>query len=152
MAAAGAGVLIQAIGLGMTGVSLIARGAAGAAAGREDARRAEVDRRVAQIQADQIDASYRDELDRTFRNITAIQASAGAPINSPSTIAYMNREAEASDMDRQTAVANARLQADAAGMDAYAFRRAARWSLGVGIAQGASSFAQIGSLYANRET
>lgn len=150
MAAAGAGIIMQAVGLGLTGVSLVARGAAGAAAGREDARRAEVNRRVANVQADQIDASYRDELDRTVRNIAAIQASSGAPINAPSTMAYIRRETEASDTDRRIAVANARLQADAAGMDAIAFRRAARWSLGVGVAQGAQSFAEMASLFARQ--
>lgn len=147
MAALGAGVLMQAVGLGLTGVSLIAGGAANASAGKEEARRSEVNRKVALIQADQIDASYRDELDRTVRNIFAVQASAGAPINAPSTQAYINRESEASDMDRRIAVGNAKLQADAAGMDAIAFRRAARWSLGVGVARGAGSFAEIASLY-----
>ena len=110
-----------------------------------DAERAKLAQEVAEVQADQIDATYRDELATTVANIRAIQASSGAPIDSQATMAFIRGEERASDRDRRLAVTSARLQAGQYGLDAIAFRRAARMArigaflgAGVSLAQAAS--------------
>lgn len=137
---------IAGIGLAANATSKVVQGIGQSKANQSEAEQSIMAWRVGQAQADQIDAAYRDELDSTMRNIRAIQASAGAPTDSASAQAVAAREAEASDRDRRVAVASARLQANQSGLDAFAFRRAARWSLWGGILGGLGTAAQAAGL------
>lgn len=139
---------VAAIGLGLQGFAMIAQGAGDAAGLRHQAQQMETARRVGEIQADQIDAAHRRELADTFGNMRAIAASAGVPIDSQAFQAAMLGEEVASNRARRTAVANARMQANQFGLDAIAYRRAARFAFAGGVASGLSQFAQIPSLYA----
>lgn len=138
--------ILPAIGLGLTGTSMILKGV-----GQKKANESEADKsifafRVGQVQAKQTDTALRNELAVTRSNIRAIMASRGSPVDSPAAEAFIRGEETASDRDRHIAVSNARLQANASGLDAFAFRRAARWSLIGGVAGGLGQFAQIGGL------
>ncbi|MCW5695323.1 MAG: hypothetical protein KIS96_01180 [Bauldia sp.] len=129
---------IAAIGIGMQAMSILGRSFGERAAALDQKRKAEFAARVGMVAADQIDTAYRQELAATVSNIRAIQASAGVNVGSPSAQAFLRGEEAASDGDRATAVASARLQAGQHGLDAIAYRRAARWSL-IGGAIGAGS-------------
>lgn len=145
---AGTGLLtgLAIAGMAASAAGSVLRGIGDKKANENEAEKAVLAWRVGQVQADQIDASLRGELDSTLRNIRAIQASSGAPTDSASAEAVANVEAEASDRDRLVAVASTRLQANQSGLDAYMFRRAARWSLFGGILGGLGSLSGIAGL------
>lgn len=148
MAAAG-GTLMTVLGIagmGAKAVGSVAQGIGDARANQSEADKSVLAWRVGEVQADQIDASYRNELDATLRNIRAIQASSGVAAGSPSGDAVAAVEAEASDRDRRVAVASARLQSNQSLADSFMFRRAARWSLFGGVLGGLGSLAGAGSL------
>jgi hypothetical protein len=140
--------LLPFIAIGLSATSTILGGVGEARGTRHEAEQAEIAARVGDIQADQLDADYRREFSTTLANIRAIQASAGAPVNSPSSQAYVAAEEAESTQQRQRAVTSARLGATQARLDAIAYRRAARGAL-FGAAVGALGGAAQGySLYA----
>lgn len=97
----------------------------GAAAGQQwEAQKAQRAAEVGRVQADQVDASYRRELNSTVASIRAFRASSGAAINSPTGMAIEANEARKSDRDRRIEVGNRRMQATQDEADAR-FRKSA---------------------------
>lgn len=96
------------------------------------------------VQADQIDASYRDELNSTISNIRAIRASAGVGANSPTQRAIEAKQEQTSNRDRKIEVGSKRMQAHQDEADARFRRSSARTALFGGVATGLSKFASSG--------
>lgn len=71
----------------------------------------EVAAQAGRIQADQVDAAYRDELGSTLNNIRAIRATTGVGADSPTTIAIQDKQTQVSDRNRTRDVANRKIQA-----------------------------------------
>lgn len=90
---------------------------------------------VGKIQADQIDASYRDELNSTISNIRAIRASAGVGANSPTGMAVEAEQQKRSDRDRKIDVGSKRMQATQDEQDSRFYKSAAKTSLIGGVAK-----------------
>jgi hypothetical protein len=99
---------------------------------------------VGRVQADQIDASYRDELNSTISNIKAIRASAGVDPNSPTGMAIDAKQQQTSDRDRRIEVGSKRMQAAQDDADAKFRRSSAKWALFGGAATGLAKFAGSG--------
>lgn len=95
---------------------------------------------VGRVQADQIDASYRDELNSTISNIRAIRASSGAGALSPTGIAIEDKQQRTSDRDRRIDVGSKRMQATQDENDAKFRRSSAGWALLGGATSGLSKF------------
>ncbi|WP_165503974.1 hypothetical protein [Rhizobium leguminosarum] len=135
---------MQAVGpvLGLAGSLVGAMGEARASnyAAQQSARAAQVGR----IQADQIDSSYRDELNSTIANIKAIRASAGVDLNSPTGRAIDSKQERTSDRDRMIEVGSKRMQANQDDADAKFRRSSAKWALLGGAATGLAKFASSG--------
>jgi len=109
---------------------------AGNYAAAQSKRAAEVGR----VQADQIDASYRDELNSTLANIKAIRSSAGVGSDSPTGQAVEADQMKKSNRDRIIDVGSKRMQATQDENDAKFRRSAARMSLIGGVAKSIPSF------------
>lgn len=86
--------------------------------------------------ADQTDAQFREELDKTIGNIEAIRAAAGVSGNSPTSDAIREGEEKASDRQRRIKVGNLLSQADQSAGDASYYSSAAGTALGLGALQG----------------
>lgn len=99
---------------------------------------------VGKIQADQIDANYRDELNSTISNIRAIRASAGVGANSPTGMAVEAKQADTSNRDRRIEVGSKRMQAAQDESDAAFRRSSGKWALLGGAVSGLSKFAGSG--------
>lgn len=84
---------------------------------------------IARVQADQIDAQYREELSSTISNIRAIRASAGVGANSPSERAYIAEQERVSSRERRIVAGGKRMQANQYDSDSRFLRRSARFSL-----------------------
>lgn len=124
----------------LSGISTLV-GAVGAFAGqRHQADQAETQAKVGRIQADQIDAAYRDELRSTINNIQAIRASSGAGADSPTALAIQQNERTISDRNRIRDVANRRIQANQDEADADYLRSSAAISLFGGTVKAIPSF------------
>lgn len=140
---------MQAVGpvLGLAGSLVGAAGEARASnyAAQQSARAAQVGR----IQADQIDSSYREELNSTIANIKAIRASAGVDLNSPTGRAIDAKQERTSDRDRMIEVGSKRMQATQDDADAKFRRSSAKWALLGGAATGLSKFAGSGGFSAS---
>lgn len=95
---------------------------------------------VGKVQADQIDASYREELNSTISNIRAIRASAGVGANSPTGMAIEAKQAETSNRDRRIEVGSKRMQANQDESDAAFRKSSAGWALAGGAISGLSKF------------
>lgn len=109
---------------------------AGQYASEQSKRAAEVGR----VKADQIDASYRDELNSTISNIRAIRASAGMSPTSPTAMAIEDGQEKISDRDRRIDVGNQRMQARQDENDARFRKSAATVGLIGGVAKSLPSF------------
>jgi 23S rRNA A2030 N6-methylase RlmJ len=108
-------------------------------AGQHAADQSEQAAQVGRIQADQVDASYRSELNSTISNIRAIRASANAE-PSPTSMAIVAKQTKTSDHDRMIDVGNKRMQADQDEADAKFRRSSATMALIGGAATGLSKF------------
>lgn len=95
---------------------------------------------VGRIQADQVDANYREELNSTISNIRAIRASAGVGAMSPTGMAVEAKQEETSNRDRKIEVGSKRMQANQDENDARFRRSSANWALLGGAATGLSKF------------
>lgn len=84
---------------------------------------------IGKIQADQVDASYRSELNSTIANIRAIRSSAGVDPNSPTGMAIDAKQEQTSNRDRSIEVANKRMQATQDEEDAKFYRSSAKSAL-----------------------
>ncbi|ASY64480.1 hypothetical protein SJ05684_c30560 [Sinorhizobium sojae CCBAU 05684] len=113
-------------------------------AGNQAAAQSQRAAQVGRVQADQIDASYRDELNSTISNIRAIRASAGVGANSPTQMAIEAKQQKTSDRDRKIEVGSKRMQARQDEDDARFRRSSARMALFGGVATGLSKFASSG--------
>ncbi|MDQ0132665.1 hypothetical protein J2T08_000566 [Neorhizobium galegae] len=99
---------------------------------------------VGRVQADQIDSSYREELNSTISNIRAIRASAGVGANSPTGMAIEAKQEKTSDRDRRIDVGSKRMQATQDDADAKFRKSAAKTALFGGIATGLAKFGSSG--------
>jgi hypothetical protein len=128
--------------LGLAGslVSAVGQSQADKYAAAQSERAAQVGR----IQADQIDANYRDELNSTISNIRAIRASAGVGANSPTGMAIEAKQQKTSDRDRKIDVGSRRMQATQDEQDAAFRRSSAKYALIGGAIGGLSKFASSG--------
>lgn len=109
-------------------------------AGQHAAAQSKQAAEVGKIQADQVDASYRDELNSTISNIRAIRASAGVEAFSPTSVAYEAEQQKRSDRDRKIEVGSKRMQATQDEADARFRKSAARTSLLGGVASSLPQF------------
>lgn len=131
---------LPAIGGILSGVSGVV-GAMGASAGQKwEGEKAKRAAEVGRVRADQIDATYRDELNSTIANIRAIRSSSGASVNSPTGRAIESDQQRISDRDRKIDVGNQRMQANQDEQDAKFRKSAARMTLIGGVAKALPSF------------
>lgn len=123
--------------MGLSGiVGAVGQYQAGNYAAAQSKRAAQVGR----IQADQIDASYREELNSTLANIKSIRASAGVDPNSPTGQAVNADQVRTSNRDRIIDVGSKRMQANQDEADAKFRKSAAKVSLLGGTAKSLPSF------------
>ena len=123
--------------MGLSGiVGAVGQYQAGNYAAAQSKRAAQVGR----IQADQIDASYRDELNSTLANIKSIRASAGVDPNSPTGQAVDADQVRTSTRDRIIDVGSKRMQANQDEADAKFRKSAAKVSLLGGTMKALPSF------------
>jgi hypothetical protein len=128
---------IGAIFTGLSGlVGAYGQYQSGQYASEQSKRAAEVGR----VQADQIDASYRDELNSTISNIKAIRAGAGVGMNSPTSLAIDANQERISSRDRRIEVGSKRMQANQDENDARFRKSSATFSLVGGVAKSLPSF------------
>ncbi len=119
----------------LTGGSLLLSGIGGAVGYNQQAQQAKNAAATGRIQANQIDQSYREELNSTINNIRAIRAGTGVAADSPTTIAIENENDRISERNRTRDVASRRIQADQSERDARTFRNSAFTSLLGGTAK-----------------
>lgn len=105
---------------------------------------AERDATVAKTQAAQTDTYLREELKRTLGNISAIRASAGVGLDSPTTAAVMREEQRVSDRERRIRVANLQIEGRAKEDEARFRRSAAKMTLFGGALDSLTGMAKIG--------
>lgn len=113
-------------------------------AGQYGAQQSERAAQQGRVQADQIDANYRDELNSTISNIRAIRAASGVGARSPTGMAIEDKQQRVSDRDRRIDVGSRRMQATQDENDARFRRSSAGWALVGGIASGLSKFGSSG--------
>lgn len=111
------------------GVGMIFQGIGQQQADEYSAQKSEEAAQVGKIQADEIDAGSRQDLNTTISNIRAIRASVGGDPGSPSTEAYIDTETAASDRVRQIKVGSALLQSDQDSQDAAFYKSSASSAL-----------------------
>ncbi|SPL64405.1 hypothetical protein OHAE_272 [Ochrobactrum soli] len=114
---------------------MLISGIGGAIGYNQQAQQAKDAAATGRIQANQIDAGYRDELNSTINNIRAIRAGTGVAANSPTTLAIEDENRRVSDRNRTRDVASRRIQADQSERDARTFRNSAFTSLIGGTAK-----------------
>lgn len=119
----------------LTGGSLLLSGVGTAVGYSKQAQDAKNAATTGRIQANQIDAGYRDELNSTINNIRAIRAGTGVSANSPTTQAIEDQNTATSERNRSRDVASRRIQADQSERDARSFRNSAFTSLLGGTAK-----------------
>lgn len=134
--------MAQAVPFILQGASSLVQGGGAYRAGQFEAEQSKRAGEIARVQADQIDAQYRDELRTTLSNIRAIRASAGGGADSPSTLAVMAEEERVSRRQRRIEVGGRRMQASQHDSDAAIKRSSARWALGGAVASSMVSFAK----------
>lgn len=124
----------------MSGLSGVV-GAVGASQAQQwEAEKAKRAAEVGRVRANQIDASYRDDLNSTISNIKSIRASSGASMYSPTGMAIEADQQRISDRDRKIEVGNARMQANQDEQDAKFRKSAAKTALFGGVAKSLPSF------------
>lgn len=131
--------MAQAAGI-FTGLSGLVGAFGSYQAGNFEAAKSKRAATVGKIQADQIDASYRDELNSTISNIRAIRASSGVGANSPTGMAIEADQERISNRDRRIDVGSKRMQAKQDEDDAKFRKSAAKVSLIGGVAKSLPSF------------
>ncbi len=99
---------------------------------------------IGRVNADQIDAAYRDELNTTIKNIRAIRAATGANPDSPSSLAFIEGEAAASDRVRRIKAGAARIGANQNEADARFYKSSARSALFGGVVKSLPYFLKAG--------
>jgi hypothetical protein len=124
----------------LTGLSGIVGAVGQYQAGNHAAAQSKRAAQVGRIQADQIDASYRDELNSTLANIKSIRASAGVDPNSPTGQAVEAGQVRTSNRDRMIDVGSKRMQANQDEADAKFRKSAAKVSLLGGTMKALPSF------------
>lgn len=124
----------------LTGLSGVVGAAGQYQAGNYAAAQSKRAAQVGRIQADQIDASYRDELNSTLANIKSIRASAGVDPNSPTGQAVNADQIRTSNRDRIIDVGSKRMQANQDEADAKFRKSAAKVSLLGGTMKALPSF------------
>jgi hypothetical protein len=110
-------------------------------------RRSKLNARVGEIRANELDAAFRDELDRTLNNIDSIRASAGVSSLSPTAAAIRERERTTSDRNRTSRVRSEEVQAEQSRQDARFFRSSARSALLGGIFRSLPRFLSLGGSF-----
>lgn len=131
--------MAQAAGIFMGLSSLV--GAVGQyQAGQYAAEQSKRAAQVGRVKADQIDASYRDDLNSTIANIRSIRASAGMGALSPTGMAVETDAERRSTRDRRIDVGSQRMQATQDENDARFRKNAAAVGLFGGVAKSLPSF------------
>jgi len=113
----------------LTGGSMLISGIGGAVGYGQQAQQAKNAAATGRIQANQIDAGYREELNSTINNIRAIRAGTGVAADSPTGQAIEDENRKVSDRNRTRDVASRRIQAKQSEDDAKTFRTSAMTSL-----------------------
>lgn len=124
----------------LTGVSGLIGAFGSFQAGQNEAAKSKRAAQVGRIQADQVDASYRDELNSTISNIRSIRAGAGVGAMSPTGMAIEADQDRVSSRDRKIEVGNKNMQAFQDEQDAKFRKSAAKFSLIGGVAKSLPSF------------
>lgn len=99
---------------------------------------------VAKTAAAQTDTQLREELNRTLSNISAVRASAGVGLNSPTTGAVMDEQRRIADRERRIRVGNLEAQGRASEDEARFRRSAAQTALLGGGLDAVTGMAKIG--------
>lgn len=131
-----------AVGFALQGISMIAGGMADAQGNNYEAAKAERASEIGKVQADQISAGQDAELNTTIANIRAIKSASGGNPDSPSTLAYIQKQGETSDRLKRIRAGGAIMQANQDSADAMFYREAASTSLLGGVARSLPYFAQ----------
>lgn len=119
---------------GLTALSGIAGAVGQYQSGQYAAAQSKRAAEVGRVQADQIDASYRGELNSTIANIRSIRAGTGTASDSPTGMAIEAGTERDSNRDRKIDVGSKRMQATQDENDARFRRASATTSLFGGIA------------------
>lgn len=135
------------IALGARFTGRVVQGVGQRAGYMHEADQSEVAAQVGRINANEIDADRTREMGNTIAAIRAIQASAGAPVNSTAAETYIRGEVTEADRERVRAVRSERLQALQHQIDATYYRRAGRGALFGSIFGGAADAIEGYSLF-----
>jgi len=128
------------LSLALTGGSMLLSGYGGAVGYNQQAEQSLNAAATGRIQANQIDQSYREELNSTINNIRAIRAGTGVAYGSPTTMAIEDENDRVSERNRSRDVSSRRIQADQSERDAKVFRNSAMTSLLGGTAKSLPHF------------
>lgn len=128
------------LSLALTGGSMLLSGYGSAVGYNQQAEQSLNAAATGRIQANQIDQSYREELNSTINNIRAIRAGTGVSYDSPTTMAIEDENDRVSERNRSRDVASRRIQADQSERDAKVFRNSAMTSLLGGTAKSLPHF------------
>lgn len=131
-----------AVGIGLQGLSMVMGAVGEAKAGAHEAAQAKQASEIASIQADQIQTGYRQDLNTTIANIRAIRAATGANPDSPTSLAVIAGEEEASRRAMRIKSGAARIQSNQLADDARFLRASAKMSLIGGLAGAAGTTIQ----------
>jgi hypothetical protein len=105
---------------------------AGASQSDYDAQRSERAAEFGRINADEVDAQFREALNTTLTSIDAIRASSGIDPTSPTGLAIKENETRISDRDRLNKITSIRLQAEEDERSAKYSRSLAEYQRAVG--------------------
>lgn len=128
------------ISLALTGGSMLLSGYGSAVGSNQQAEQSLNAAATGRIQANQIDQSYREELNSTINNIRAIRAGTGVAFDSPTTMAIEDENERVSERNRSRDVSSRRIQADQSERDAKVFRNSAQTALLGGVAKSLPHF------------
>lgn len=136
--------------IGLTAASTIMGAQSQARGAAHQAQQAVYRGQEARINAHQTDAYYRDDLRKTLANIGAIRASAGAVVDSPTSMAIRDENARVSDNQRAAKVTSYRAQARQSDEDSRFYQSAAKSYLRSGyLAAGAGLLKDTSGLIMN---
>lgn len=128
-------------GFALTGLSMVMQGAAESQGLQHEGAKADRAQKIAHVQADQIDASYKADFNNFVSNVRAIRAATGAHPDSPSVGAYIDSQEKVSERSRRIRSGGVRMQATQYGDDARFYRSAASSALFGGFAKAGAHFA-----------
>jgi hypothetical protein len=102
---------ISIMGLGMQMAGTVSEGIQKKTAAQIDSIKLKMAAEAGKVRAIQTDAAYREELDQTMQNISAIRSAQSVGFDSPTAFAIYDKARETNAQARMVAVSNERLKA-----------------------------------------